>query len=46
MIAFYMYFYAFNRGNIVFGSDAGNHVGDWEHNAVSIRLSHSSPLKV
>lgn len=32
--AFYMYFYAFNFGNIVFGSPAGNHVGDWEHNAI------------
>jgi hypothetical protein len=32
--AFYMYFYPFNYGNIVFGSPAGNHVGDWEHNAI------------
>ena len=32
--AFYMYFYPFNYGNVVFGSPAGNHVGDWEHNAI------------
>ena len=32
--AFYMYFYPFNLGNEVFGTPAGNHVGDWEHNAI------------
>ena len=32
--AFYMYFYNFNEGNVVFGTAAGNHVGDWEHNAI------------
>ena len=32
--AFYMYFYAFDKGNTVFGTPAGNHVGDWEHNAI------------
>ncbi|KAI4141134.1 MAG: hypothetical protein LQ340_007718, partial [Diploschistes diacapsis] len=32
--AFYMYFYNFNEGNIVFGTPAGNHAGDWEHNAI------------
>ena len=32
--AFYMYFYPFNEGNTIFGTPAGNHVGDWEHNAI------------
>ena len=32
--AFYLQFYPFNQGNQVFGDDAGDHVGDWEHNAV------------
>ena len=32
--AFYLYFYPFNEGNVVLGTDAGNHVGDWEHNAI------------
>ena len=29
-----MYFYNFNKGNTVLGTPAGNHVGDWEHNAI------------
>ncbi|KAH0613572.1 uncharacterized protein H6S33_005458 [Morchella sextelata] len=32
--AFYFYFYSFNLGNKVAGWRFGNHVGDWEHNAV------------
>lgn len=27
--AFYMYFYAFNWGGVVFEKNVGNHVGDW-----------------
>ena len=34
VIAFYMYFYNFNQGNDVLGTPAGNHLGDWEHNAI------------
>ena len=34
VIAFYMYFYNFNKGNDVLGTPAGNHLGDWEHNAI------------
>ncbi|TGZ81413.1 hypothetical protein EX30DRAFT_371415 [Ascodesmis nigricans] len=32
--AFYFYFYSFNLGNTVAGWRFGNHVGDWEHNAI------------
>ncbi|EKD21492.1 hypothetical protein MBM_00605 [Drepanopeziza brunnea f. sp. 'multigermtubi' MB_m1] len=32
--AFYMYFYAFNQGNIVFFQELGDHIGDWEHNMI------------
>ena len=42
--AFYMYFYNFNEGNVVLGTDAGNHVGDWEHNA--IRFENGVPQSV
>ena len=34
VLAFYMYFYPFDQGSTVFGTPAGNHVGDWEHNAI------------
>ena len=32
--AFYFYFYAFDFGGVYFGLNVGNHVGDWEHNAL------------
>lgn len=39
--AFYFYFYSFNLGNKVLNIRFGNHVGDWEHNA--IRFIHGVP---
>lgn len=42
--AFYMYFYAFNLGETVFGQVQGDHVGDWEHSMV--RFVNGSPVSV
>lgn len=27
--AFYMYFYAYNQGQVIFGKELGDHLGDW-----------------
>lgn len=35
--AFYFCFWAFNRGNTVFGFEIGSHFGDWEHMAIRFR---------
>ncbi|KAH8809293.1 hypothetical protein F5884DRAFT_753778 [Xylogone sp. PMI_703] len=42
--AFYMYFYAFNQGLQIIGQVQGDHVGDWEHNA--IRFQDGKPISV
>lgn len=42
--AFYFYFYSYNLGNKVLNVRFGNHVGDWEHNA--IRFKHGKPTEV
>lgn len=41
---FYMYFYAYNQGNIVFGRELGDHIGDWEHNV--IRFQDGQPTAI
>ena len=42
--AFYMYFYAFNLGDDIYGQLLGNHVGDWEHSMV--RFQNGTPISV
>ncbi|KAF2157363.1 hypothetical protein K461DRAFT_250310 [Myriangium duriaei CBS 260.36] len=42
--AFYMYFYAYNWGGKLLGIEVGDHVGDWEHNA--IRFLNGVPQSV
>ena len=44
--AFYMYFYNFNLGDKpwILGYYAGNHVGDWEHNA--IKFTNGQPESI
>ncbi|POS82778.1 hypothetical protein EPUL_006120 [Erysiphe pulchra] len=39
--AFYMYFYSFDKGNIVLSQELGDHIGDWEHTMV--RFKNGSP---
>ncbi|KMP00225.1 hypothetical protein CIRG_00367 [Coccidioides immitis RMSCC 2394] len=41
---FYFYFNAYNEGNTVFGTQFGNHVGDWEHNM--IRFENGQPQAI
>jgi len=41
---FYMYFYAYNQGNTVFGQELGDHIGDWEHNM--IRFQDGQPKAI
>lgn len=42
--AFYMYFYAFNYGDVVLGQLLGNHVGDWEH--TMLRFVNGQPVSM
>ncbi|KAF1809910.1 hypothetical protein P152DRAFT_476043 [Eremomyces bilateralis CBS 781.70] len=42
--AFYMYFYSYNLGSMVFGQSFGSHVGDWEHSM--IRFKNGKPTAV
>ena len=43
---FYFSFFAFNRGNFLFGNpelELGDHVGDWEHSTIRFDTSTSPP---
>ena len=42
--AFYFFFFAFNKGPKVVGTEFGNHVGDWEY--INIRFKNSVPTVV
>ncbi|KAI9757382.1 MAG: hypothetical protein M4579_003496 [Chaenotheca gracillima] len=42
--SFYMYFNAYNQGNVILGQELGDHVGDWEHNM--IRFKNGKPQTV
>jgi len=42
--AFYLYFYAYNQGQVIFGKELGDHVGDWEHNM--IRFKNGKPTAI
>ncbi|KAI9662122.1 MAG: hypothetical protein M1831_002818 [Alyxoria varia] len=42
--AFYFYFCSYNQGNTVLGRELGDHLGDWEHNA--IRFESGVPQSV
>lgn len=42
--AFYMYFFAYNQGNIILKQEIGDHVGDWEHHM--IRFKNGVPQAV
>ncbi|KAJ3018804.1 hypothetical protein HKX48_002621 [Thoreauomyces humboldtii] len=44
LIAYYMFFYAYNHGPKVLGRNYGNHVGDWEYTA--IRFESGTPTQM
>lgn len=42
--AYYMYFYAYNMGNLVLWHELGDHIGDWEHNM--LRFVNGTPTEM